>query len=46
MDRFDGYPDSGDRQKRPLTVLELWQEQGFDPADKEQPGTQDSFVRG
>jgi hypothetical protein len=37
LDRFDGYPDSGDKKKRPLTVLELWQELGYDPAEKDAP---------
>ena len=34
LDRFDGYPDSGDKKKRPLTVLEMWQELGYDPAEE------------
>ncbi len=32
LDRFDGYPDSSDKKRRPLTVLEMWQELGYDPA--------------
>jgi hypothetical protein len=39
LDRFDGYPDSGEEKKRPLTVLDMWRELGFDPADEEQPDT-------
>lgn len=33
--RFDGYPDSGEEKMRPLTVLKMWQELGYDPAEKD-----------
>jgi hypothetical protein len=35
LDRFDGYPDSGEAKTRPLTVLERWQELGYDPAGED-----------
>jgi hypothetical protein len=32
MDRFDGFPYS-EHPPRPLTVLERWQEEGYEPTD-------------
>jgi hypothetical protein len=47
LDRFDGYPDNGDKKSRLLTVLEKWQELGYDPADADQvntPASRDDFT--
>lgn len=44
LNRFDGYPDSGEREKGPPAVLELWQELGYDPAEEDGGSAQREFA--
>jgi len=44
LDRFDGYPNCEEQKPRMLSVFEMWQAMGYDPADDAGPGPIDALA--